>query len=114
MSNQISLMLSFIFVAFFIILSGEVIAYHQTVAKTYAMTTEIAVFVEKNGYDEEKIKTFDYLDYLSSFTVTSSIDYINDCVEYSIIATKQYTAFSQIYDYMSQEIVCEMKVYRKE
>lgn len=114
MSNQVSLMLSFIFLAFFIILSGEVISYQRTVAKTYAITSEIAVFIEKNGYEQQEIDDFDYMNYLDSFTVTSSIDTINNCVEYSIIATKQYNAFSQLYDYMSQEIICEMKVYRKE
>lgn len=114
MSNQVSLMLSFIFLAFFIILSGEVISYQRTVAKTYAITSEIAVFIEKNGYNEHEINEFDYMDYLDSFTIKSSMDYLNNCVEYKIIATKQYTAFSQLYDYMSQDIVCEMKVYRKE
>ena len=114
MSNQISLMLSFIFLTFFIILSGEVLSYQRTVAKTYAITSELAVYVEKNGYDSEEISTFSYLHYLKSFTITSKVNYTNDCVEYTIVAIKEYKAFSQLYDYMSQDIVCEMTVYRKE
>ena len=64
MSNQVGLLLSFVFLSFFIIFSGEILAYQQTSAKTLAMTTQIALYVEKYGYSQEELDDFKYLDYL--------------------------------------------------
>ena len=114
MSNQIGLLLSFVFLSFFIILSGEILAYQQTSAKTLAMTTQIALQVEKNGYEEEKLEEFEYYKFLDEINITSSINDVDGYVKYEIVTSKKYTAFSSLYDYLNQDIVCKMSVYRKE
>ena len=114
MSNQIGLLLSFVFLSFFIVLSGEILAYQQTSAKTLAITTQLALHVEKNGYQEEEIQQFEYFNYLDEINITSSIEGLDGYVRYDIQVSKQYTAFSSIYDYLNQDIVCTMTVYRKE
>jgi hypothetical protein len=114
MSNQIGLLLSFVFLSFFIILSGEILAYQQTSAKTFAMTTQIALHVEKHGYSEEELENLEFLEYLDEINVTSSINELDGYVKYDITVSKQYNAFSSMYDYLNQDIVCKMSVYRKE
>lgn len=114
MSNHVGLMLSFIFLAYFIILSGEVISYQQTSAKTMAITNNVAIYIENNGYDETKIKNLDGVSYFDKFIVKKSQNETYGYVVYDITSTKKYTAFSNVFDYMNQEIVCNLSVCRKE
>lgn len=114
MSNQIGLLLSFVFLSFFIILSGELIAYQQTSAKAFSMTTQIAIHVEKHGYSQDELDDFIYTNYLDEINITSSIDELDGYVRYDIVTSKKYNAFSTLYDYLNQDIVCKMSVYRKE
>ncbi len=114
MSNQISLMLSFIFMCFFIILSGEVVAYQQTSAKALSVTNEIAIHIEENGYSYSEIAHLPCTKYLTSFQVQYIRDLSNGYIVYDITTTKKYTAFSTLYQFMSQDIICKMTVCRKE
>lgn len=113
MSNQIGLMLSFIFLAFFIIFSSETISYQQTTAKAMAQTNYIAVYIQENGYDEEDIVLLNQLNNFTDYEITYSTAN-NNFVAYHITTKKKYIAFSEIFEYMSTDIVCEMIVYRKE
>ncbi len=114
MSNQISLMLSFIFLSFFIVLSGEIVAYQQISAKTLAVTNEIAIYIEENGYDYNEVSNLPCTQYLSSFNVFYTRDLKNGYIIYDITTKKKYTAFSSLYQFMSQDIICKMTVCRKE
>lgn len=114
MSNHFGLMLSFIFLAYFIILSGEVISYQQTSAKAMSITNDVAIYIENYGYDEAKVRSLEGVSYFDKFIVKSDDDTDYGYVKYDITATKRYTAFSNIFNYMNQEIVCNLVVCRKE
>jgi hypothetical protein len=115
MSNHFGLMLSFIFLSFFIVLSGEILAYQQTTSKTLSLTTQVALHIEKNGYDENVVNEFSYISYFDDLTVIKVDDEdLNGYHRYDIIGYKKYNSFSNIYDYFNQDIVCKMSVYRKE
>ena len=115
MSNHFGLMLSFIFLSFFIVLSGEILAYQQTTSKTLSLTTQIALHIEKNGYEESEINNFEYVSYFDTLTIVEVNEKeIDGYIKYEIIGHKKYNSFSNIYDYFNQDIVCKMSVYRKE
>ena len=50
MSNQISLMLSSIFLAIFILFSGEIILSQTMNAKAMAETEQVGLYLQKNGF----------------------------------------------------------------
>lgn len=114
MSNNFSLMLSLIFLSLFILFSGEVAIYQQTVSKTLAMTNDLAVYIEKNGYDEDVISEFDYINYFTALDVDVKTSISSGITTYKLTTKKDYKAMSSIYSFMSQTIVCNITVYRKE
>lgn len=115
MSNHVGLMLSFIFLAYFIILSGEIIAYQQTAAKAMSITNDVALYIETYGYDDpQEIDNLAGVEYFDKFNVTSETDVNYGYTIYYVTSTKKYTAFSTIFNYMNQEIVCNLAVCRKE
>ena len=65
MSNQVGLILSFIFLSFFLLLSGEVITYQQISVKSMSYLNDIALYIQNYGYDEveiEKLASYSYFD----------------------------------------------------
>ena len=56
MSNQIGLMISLIAMIFMILLSGEVICYQYDVARTQAITNQIAIYIQETGADVSEVK----------------------------------------------------------
>lgn len=114
MSNNFSLMLSLIFLSLFILFSGEVVIYQQTVSKTLAITNDLAIFIEKNGYEEDVINELDSVNYFTTVNVDAKRSMTSGITTYKLTTTKDYKAMSSIYSFMSQTIVCNITVYRKE
>lgn len=113
MSNQVGLMLSFIFLAFFIIFSSETIEYQNKTALALAKTNNIAIYIQENGYDETDESLNKQLSYFLSYEIYKE-ESKNDFVAYHITTKQNYSSFSNIFDYLNKEIVCKLTIYRKE
>ena len=114
MSNHFGLILSMIFLGFFLVLSGEVLAYQKLSAKAMNITNDIAIYIQENGYDYSQLQNEENVKFFDKFNVSSVIDEANSLIKYTITTTKKYTAFSELYSFMTQDIVCSLCVYRKE
>ena len=115
MSNQIGLILSFFFLTIFILFSSEIIAYQQISAKTLANTNMLALYIQKNGIENENdIEKLDYYNYFNSVSLTKDIDSATRLTIYNIKTNKSYSSFTKIFNYNSKEIICNMTICRKE
>lgn len=115
MSNQVGLILSFFFLTIFILFSSEIIAYQQISAKTIANTNMIALYIQKNGLDDEnEISKLDYYQYFNNVSLTKNINSANGLTIYNIKTNKSYSSFTNIFSYNSKEIICNMTICRKE
>ena len=114
MSNNVGLMFSLIFLAFFIVFSGEVLALQKTSAKMISATNNIAVYIQEKGYDDGSIRELEIYKYLDYFDVEIVDKNTNMIKEYVITSKKQYVAFSTVFSFMTQDIVCKVTVCRKE
>lgn len=113
MSNQVSMMLSFIFFAFFIVFSSETIAYQTQLAKSMSKTNNIAIYIQENGYDIDDLHLLNQLEEFNDYEINAYITE-NGFTSYHITTIKNYQAFSSLFDYMTGDITCKLIVYRKE
>ncbi|MCI5745647.1 MAG: hypothetical protein MR270_05130 [Erysipelotrichaceae bacterium] len=113
MSNQIGLMISLIAMIFMILLSGEVICYQYDVARTQAITNQIAIYIQETGADVSEVKKLPIYNYLTEMSIVKNTD-SNNITTYVIKATKQHESISIIYQTMCGDICCITKVCRKE
>ena len=113
LSNHVGLMLSFIFLSFFIVFSSEIISYQNKTALALSKTNNIAIYIQENGYDEFDEKLNEQLTYFISYEITQE-NKTDGFITYHIITKNQYEGFSSLFNYLSKEIVCELTVYRKE
>lgn len=113
MSNQVGLILSFLFLSFFILLSGEIITYQQVSVKAMAYTNDIAIYIQNFGYDQEEIEELKAYSYFDSFSIT--LDETNEYfVIYNIETIKEYETSTKILKEGFNEIKCNISVTRKE
>lgn len=112
MSNSVGLMLSFIFLALFIVFSGELIAYQTKTAQSLNITNTLAVHIEKYGYDAQEFNSLNEVDYFDSVLVFKQNQ--DDCVVYEIHTMKKYESFSEFFSFMNQSIRCRVYVTLKE
>lgn len=113
MSNQVGLILSFIFLSVFILLSGEVIAYQQVSAKSMSYLNEIAIYIQNYGYDEKEIESLSPYQYFEKVEI-NIIENKNYYVTYKLIAYKEYEYATKFLNYGFDDIVCNLNVTRKE
>ena len=112
MSNQIGLILSFFFLTIFILFSSEIIAYQQISAKTLTNTNMLALYIQKNGLENESdIEKLDYYNYFNNVSLTKDIDSTNGLTIYNIKTNKSYSSFTKIFNYNSKEIICNMTIW---
>ena len=114
MSNSIGMMFSFIFLALFIIFSGEIIVYQTQSAKALSITSNLAIQIEKYGYSETEFYGNLEISYFDEVTVDSKKDDDNNLTTYSIKAIKSYHSFSKFFSFMDQDIQCQIQVSVKE
>jgi len=113
MSNQIGQMLSMIFLAFFIIMSGEVISYQNVTSKCMSITNELAIYLQE-GYEKEFIYNLKETNYFDEVTIISRGMSDYNYTRYTITTTKSYQGFSNLFSFFNEDIVCELSVCRKE
>ena len=115
MSNQIGIILSFFFLTIFIMFSSEIIAYQQISAKSLNNTNMIAIYVQKNGLDDDAdLKKLDYYKYFNKVEFNKDINSLDGLTIYNIKTSKSYSSFTKLFDYNSKEIICNMTICRKE
>ena len=113
MSNQVGLILSFIFLSFFIIFSAETISYQNLSAKCMSLTNNIAIYIQKNGYEVTDTSLNEQLQYFDSYNINKE-EKEEGYVAYTIKTIDTYTPFSSLFDYFENTITSEITVYRKE
>lgn len=113
MSNQVGLMLSFIFLAFFIVFSSEIISYQQFSAICLSKTSNVAIYIQNNGYKEYDQDLLEQLEYFESYEIVKE-NASNGFVAYHLSTTNEYTSFTEMFSYLNQDVICELTVYRKE
>lgn len=113
MSNQVGLILSFIFLSFFLLLSGEVITYQQISVKSMSYLNDLALYIQNYGYDEieiEKLASYSYFDKVE-INIIENDDYY---ITYRIVGYKEYEYATRFLNYGFDDIVCNLNVTRKE
>ena len=113
MSNQVGLILSFIFLSIFILLSGEVITYQQVSVKAMSHLNELAIHIQNYGYDDIEfiqLSSYEYFDKVE-VNVIENEDYF---ITYKIIGYKEYEYATKFLNYGFDDIVCNLSVTRKE
>ena len=113
MSNQVGLILSFIFLSFFIIFSGETIAYQTMSAQCLSKTNNIAIYIQKYGYENNDHNLTVLLEEFDKHEIRYEHN-ADGFIAYTIKTYDTYTPFSTIFDYFSFQITSEITVYRKE
>jgi len=82
-------------------------------AKALSITNEIAIHIEKYGYDEQEITNLKDYDYFDQVVINTIKDHSN-IRTFLITTTKKYKSFSNFYDFMNKDIVCKLNVSIKE
>ena len=113
MSNQVGLILSFIFLSFFIVFSGEIISYQRFSATCLSKTNHIALYIQKNGYDIDDNLLIEQLDYFDEYLISSE-DKENGFIAYHLSTTTEYEAFSSMFEFLSKDVSFQLTIYRKE
>ena len=76
-------------------------------------TNNIALYIQENGYDESDCLLLDQLEDFTSYDINIE-NKDNNFISYHITTKFNYSNFSNIFNYFSKEIICEITVYRKE
>ena len=113
MSNQIGLMISSIFLAIFIIFSGEIIACQTISAKAMTATEQIGLYVQKNGFYRGLLDDVDKEGLFTDIKISTKRDADNKIYYYTITTYKEYSSFSNIFNFMDRTIVCNITVCKK-
>ena len=103
MSNQVGLILSFIFLSFFIIFSGETIAYQTMSAQCLSKTNNIAIYIQKYGYESNDHNLSMLLEDFDKYEISQN-DKSDGFISYTIKTYDTYTPFSELFDYFSCQI----------
>ena len=110
MSNQVSLIISMIFLAILLMFSGELISYQQIHAAFINDVGQIAHHLQVYGYDERYV---DYvqLDYsMDSFECTYEVQYDTEIMK--IKATKDYKSMMKMFSFMDSKMTYSATIYR--
>lgn len=113
MSNQIGLMISSIFLAIFIIFSGEIIAYQKINAKAMTATEQIGLYVQKNGFYRGLLDDVDKEEFFTDIKISTKRDGTNKIYYYTVTTYKEYNSISNIFSFMDQTIICNITVCKK-
>ena len=113
MSNQISLMLSSIFLAIFILFSGEIILSQTMNAKAMAQTEQIGLYLQKNGFYRGLLDDVNKDNKFLDIEVKTVRDRVNGIYYYTITTYKEYDSLTKMFDFMDKTIVCEIAVCQK-
>lgn len=113
MSNQVGLMLTFLFLGFFLAFSGDLFAYQQTAAKAMSQTTQLAVYLQSYGYNASEISKTELVQYFDKYNISPSKNYAEGYQIYYVTTKKTYHSFTKLNTFFKDEIVCQVCICRK-
>lgn len=109
MSNQIGLILSFLFLSIFISFTNEIIHYQTFVSTFQLQANQAAYLLQKDGIINETTFKKEYGFKTIHYDYTKKTNYYL----YTLTITKEYSAISDLYQFLNKDIVNTYQIYRK-
>ncbi len=111
MSNQIGLILSFLFLSIFLGVCSDIFAYQSFETTFNTQTLNIVNYIQKNGYTQSEIKSFVEQYDIDEFNIERTLqDY---CYHYKILFVKNYDSKLFIDGAFDRKITKKYEIFQK-